>query len=222
VDYLSSMKDFDFKLMEEKLYSDVVSDVLDEMGFRQAMHEGIRPLFPEAAVVGRAATILAVDVYDEEANTLDMEMEAVDCLRGDEVAVMCSNGSRRASLWGELLSTAARARGARGAIVDGFSRDVGRIITMKFPVFASGVRPVSSNGRCRVIEYARPIECGGVTVHPGDIVFGDIDGIVVIPKSVAGEVIGRAFEKVQKENITRRELEKGTLLRDVYRKYGTL
>ena len=214
---------FDFKMLEEKLYSDVISDVLDEMGFQsQAMREDIRPLYPEAVVAGRAMTILSVDVYKEDVNTLDMEMEAVDSLKMNDVAVTCTNRATRAAMWGELLSTASRARGARGAIIDGLSRDVGRIVGMRFPVFATGIRPISSNGRCEVISYNCVIECGGVRVCPGDIVFGDIDGIVVIPRDSADEVIGRSLEKVQKENITRTELQKGLLLREVYKKYGTL
>lgn len=213
----------DFKMLEERLYSDVVSDVLDEMGFRnQAMRQDIRPLYPEAVVVGRAMTILSVDVYKEDANTLDMEMQAVDSLKRNDVAVTCTNRSTRAAMWGELLSTASRARGARGAIIDGLSRDVGRIVGMKFPVFATGISPYSSNGRCEVIAYNCEIECGGVRVCPGDIVFGDIDGIVVVPKGSADEAINRALEKVQKENVTRTELQRGMLLREVYKKYGTL
>jgi regulator of RNase E activity RraA len=212
-----------FDLIVGKLYSDVISDVLDESGFcDQAMRCDIRPLFPETVLTGRASTSLAVDVYDDETDTLEGEMEAVDDLKKDDVAMMGTNRSTRAALWGELLSTAARARGSRGAVIDGFTRDVGRIVEMRFPVFAAGIRPVSSNRRCRVIEHNRPVECGGVLVNPGDIIFGDIDGVVVIPSGSAIEIIDRALEKVQRENVTRRELEKGALLRDVYRKYGTL
>ena len=220
---MSDVEKFDFKMLEERLYSDIICDVLDEMGFRgQAMREDVRPLYPEAVVVGRAMTILSVDVYKEEANTLDMEMEAVDSLKRGDVAVTCTNRSTRAAMWGELLSTASRARGARGAIIDGLSRDVKRIVGMRFPVFATGIVPYSSNGRCEVIAYNCEIECGGVRVRPGDLVFGDIDGIVVAPKESADEVVNRALEKVQKENITRTELQRGLLLREVYKKYGTL
>ena len=218
-----SLGSLDLGKVEGKLYSAVISDVLDEMGLtEQAMRGDIRPLFPEAVVVGTAATALAVDVYDPGRDTLEGEMDFVDALKDGEVAVMGTNRSTRAALWGELLSTASRARGARGAIVDGLTRDVKKIIEMRFPVFATGIRPVSSNRRCQIIERNRPVNCGGVLVKPGDIIFGDVDGVVAIPKGSAGEVIARAMEKVQKENMTRKELEQGALLREVYKKYGTL
>lgn len=216
-------KDLDLNLIEAKLYSDIVSDVLDEMGFRnQAMREDIRPIYPEAVVAGRARTILSIDVYDESKFTLELEMEAVDSLRTGEVAVVCTNRSNRAAMWGELLSTASRARGARGAIVDGLCRDVKRIVEMRFPVFATGIRPYSSNGRCIVVSYNVPVDCGGVLVKPGDLILGDIDGVVVAPQEVAGDVVERALEKVEKENVTRSELQKGLKLKEVYAKYKTL
>lgn len=211
------------KTMEEKLCSSVISDILDERGFReQAMREYIRPLYPEAVVSGRAVTALAVDVYEAKGIPYEMEIEVVDSLRKGDVIVLCTNRSRRAALWGELLSTASQARGARGAIIDGFTRDVKRIIEMKFPVFATGVRPIDSRGRTEIIDYNCPVECGGVLVNPGDIVFGDVDGVVIIPKAEARDIIEGALEKVGRENLTRMELEKGALLRDVYQKYGTL
>ncbi len=211
------------EIMEEKLYSSMISDVLDELDIRgQAMREYIRPLYPEAVVAGRAVTALAVDVYEPREPPYDKEIELVDSLTGGDVVVTCANGSKRAALWGELLSTASRARGARGAIIDGFTRDVKRIVEMKFPVFATGVRPLDSRGRVEIIDYNCPIECGGVPVNPGDTVFGDIDGVVVIPKDKAREVVASALDKVGREDLTRKELEKGALLRDVYKKYGTL
>jgi len=212
-----------FKTMEEQLYSSVISDIMDGLSLReQVMREYVRPLYPEAIVAGRAVTALAVDVYKAGEPPYDMEIELVDSLREGDVVVLCTNGSKRGALWGELLSTASRARGARGAIIDGFTRDVKGIVEMKFPVFASGVRPLDSRGRTEIIDYNCPVECGGVLVNPGDIVFGDIDGVVIIPKDKAQETIERALEKIGKENLTRTELEKGALLRDVYKKYGTL
>ena len=139
---------------------------------------------------------------------------------------MCSSVLRtkvpRNCIWGELLSTAARARGARGAVIDGFIRDARQILAMGFPVFTTGLSPVDSNGRGDVVAYNVPIECGGVTVNPGDIVFGDADGIVVIPKAVETEVITAAVEKVSGEDRTRDALRDGATLREVYDKYGIL
>jgi 4-hydroxy-4-methyl-2-oxoglutarate aldolase len=136
--------------------------------------------------------------------------------------VASTHRSTRTCLWGELLSTASVARGATGAVIDGYTRDVRQIRDMQFPVFSTGMYPVDSAGRSMVIDYDCPVSCGNVIVHPGDIVFGDVDGVVVIPAQAAQEVIRRALEKVEGENITRDELRKGATLREVYDKYGVL
>jgi len=212
-----------FKMMREKLYSSVISDVLDRMGFKdQAMEAEVRPLFPEAVAVGRALTVLSVDVYHEPKEPYLLEIESVDSLKPNDVLVASTNKSKRTCFWGELLSTAAKARGASGAVIDGYTRDVKRIVEMGFPVFARGVKPVNSYGRSLVINYNVPVECGGVLVGPGEIVFGDIDGVVVIPRAVESQVIEKALEKVKGEDKTREELKKGAYLRDVYEKYHVL
>ncbi len=212
-----------FKVMRERLYSSVISDILDRVGFKnQAMEAEIRPLFPEAVLVGRALTVLSVDVYHEPTDPYLLEIESVDSLKPNDVLVASTNKSKRTCFWGELLSTAAKARGASGAVIDGYTRDVKRIVKMKFPVFARGVKPVNSYGRSVVINYNVPLECGGVLVNPGEIVFGDIDGVVVIPRAVESQVVEKALEKVGAENKTREELKKGAHLRDVYQKYHVL
>ena len=212
-----------FDMMEKQLYAAVISDALDAVGYReQAMRHTIRPLHPETVVVGRAMPVLCVDIYEIPDELYQQEIAAVDSLKQDDVFVCSTNQSTRNCIWGELLSTAARARGARGAVIDGFIRDARQILAMGFPVFTTGLSPVDSNGRGDVVAYNVPIECGGVTVNPGDIVFGDADGIVVIPKAVETEVITAAVEKVSGENRTRDALRNGATLREVYDKYGIL
>jgi len=212
-----------FEMMKEKLYAAVISDALDQVGYRnQTMHHDIRPLYMEAVAVGRAMPVLCVDVYEVPDQPYQMEIAAVDSLKPNDVLVCSTNYSTRNCFWGELLSTAARVRGARGAIVEGFIRDIKQIIEMQFPVFMTGISPVDSSGRGDVIAYNVPIECGGVKVNPGDIVFGDYDGVVVIPKKVENKVIEAALEKVSGENRTRDELLKGLTLKAVYDKYGIL
>jgi regulator of RNase E activity RraA len=212
-----------FNLMAEKLYAPVISDALDAIGYHnQAMRCDIRPLYMEAVAVGRAMPVLCIDVYEIPSEPYQMEIEAVDSLKPNDVLVCTTNDSKRNCFWGELLSTAARTRGARGAVVEGFIRDTKKIIAMQFPVFMTGISPVDSKGRGDVLAYNVPIMCGGVRVNPGDIVFGDYDGVVVIPKAVEKEVIEAAFEKVSGENRTREELLKGSTLRAVYDKYGVL
>ncbi|MCH7772573.1 MAG: RraA family protein [Bacteroidetes bacterium] len=212
-----------FEMMKEKLYAAVISDALDQVGYRnQTMHHDIRPLYMEAVAVGRAMPVLCVDVYEVPDQPYQMEIAAVDSLKPNDVLVCSTNYSTRNCFWGELLSTAARVRGARGAIVEGFIRDIKQIIEMQFPVFMTGISPVDSSGRGDVIAYNVPIECGGVKVNPGDIIFGDYDGVVVIPKKVENKVIEAALEKVSGENRTRGELLKGLTLKAVYDKYGIL
>ncbi|TFH35513.1 MAG: RraA family protein, partial [Dehalococcoidia bacterium] len=171
---------------------------------------------------GRAHTVLSVDIYEVKENPYENEIAAVDSLKPNDVLVGGTNCSTKTALWGELLSTASRARGARGAILDGHTRDIVRIAEMKFPVFATGTRPVDSKGRGIVLEYGRPVMCGDVIVHEGDIVMADIDGVIVIPREIEEKVIELSFEKASAEDTVRDELLKGALLGDVFKKYGVL
>ena len=151
-----------------------------------------------------------------------MEIEALDSILDGEVVVVSTQESKRSGPWGELLSTAAKARGARGTIVDGLVRDVKKIQQLGFPVFAAGIKPVDSKGRGIVTDYNVPVVCGGVSVSPGDFVFADYDGVVVIPQRVADETLRLAAERAVLEDHTREELMNGAYLRDVYAKYGVL
>lgn len=212
-----------FAVMKRELYAAVLSDVLDSLGYRdQAMDATLRPIYRDAVVIGRAHTALSADVYARPDDPYGLEIAAIDTLKPGDVLVAATNHSTRTCFWGELLSTAARMRGARGAVIDGYVRDVRRIEQMAFPIFATGMRPVDSAGRGVVVAYDVPVLCGGVLVHPGDIVFGDTDGLVVIPQAVEVEAIARAREKVAGENRVREDLERGDLLRDVYDRYGIL
>lgn len=213
-----------FDLMRQKLYTPVVSDMLDSLGFRrQAMRHDIRPLHPDFVVIGRARTLLWMPTYEEvKPNPYVNEIKAIDSLKPGDVSVHSTDYSWTVAPWGELLSTASRMRGSTGAIVDALVRDVKRIIAMDFPTFARGIKPVDSRGRGFVADFDCTIMCGEVEVHPGEIVFGDYDGIVVIPKEAEDEVLSRALEKVTGENNTRKELLQGRLLGDVYNKYGVL
>ncbi len=212
-----------FDTMRDKLYASVISDTIDSLGARnQQMRADIRPVWEGAMVVGRAYPVLTADIYKLVDDPYGTEIDAVDSLKPNDVMVVCTQRSTRTCFWGELLSTAARVRGARGIVIDGYTRDVAQITKMKFPTFATGIYMVDSAGRSIVIDHNCPVDCGGVLVNPGDIVFGDIDGVIVIPKAMEKEVIPLALEKASKEDQLREELLKGTLLRDAYNKYGVL
>ena len=213
----------DLALVREKLNSSLLSDVLDGMGIRnQCMGLGIRPVYPCAIVVGRAHTMLMVEIYEPEQDTFKLQLEGIDALKKDDLMVVSSNGSSSAALWGELLSTAAKCRGASGAVIDGLARDIKQIEDMKFPVFAAGIRPISSKGRVVAIGYGCRIRCGGVNVEEGDLVVGDVDGITVVPDTAIEEAVERALERASSEKKTRKELLAGSTLSAVYSKYGTI
>ena len=212
-----------FDMMRDKLGASVISDVLDSLGARgQGMRVDIRPVYPGAIIVGRAYTVLNVDIYQVFDDPYKGEIEAIDSLKPNDVMVVCTNRSTRTCFWGELLSTAARARGARGIIIDGYTRDVAQITEMQFPAFVAGISMLDSKGRSMVIDHGCPVNCGDVLVNRGDIVFGDIDGVVVIPKELEKEVIPLALEKVENENQLRDDLLKGMMMRDAYDKHQIL
>ncbi len=212
-----------FEHLEANLYTAVVADSLDELGYRnQAMSERLRPISPACTLAGWARTIACVDVHYLPPEPYALEIEAMDSVLPGEVAVVSTLESSRNAPWGELLSTAARARGARGAVVDGLIRDVKKIERIGFPVFAAGIKPVDSKGRGVVIDYNVPVECGGVTVSPGDLIFADYDGVIVIPAEAVPEVVRMATQKATRENHSRAALAEGAYLRDVYEKYGVL
>jgi regulator of RNase E activity RraA len=163
-----------------------------------------------------------VDIYHVPPDPYAMEIEAVDSILPGEVVMVSTAGSLRNAPWGELLSTAARARGARGAVIDGLVRDVKKIQSAGFPVFARGIKPVDSKGRGIIIDYNVPIECAGARVSPGDLIVADYDGVIAVPAEVLPNVIQLATEKVAKENGSRAELIRGAFLKDVFAKYGVL
>jgi regulator of RNase E activity RraA len=205
------------------LSSAVLSDVLDALGHRtSALPPALRPLRPQWRVFGRAATLSAVPVAVEPARPYAVELECIDALRPGDVLVATMNSDRGSALWGELLSTAARARGAVGAVIDGLTRDAAKIVQMDFPVFVAGFSPLDSKGRIDGISHGQPIRIGDCVVCPGDWVFGDIDGVVVVPAALAEQAFPRALEKVSGENRVREELLKGRSVREVFAEYGIL
>ncbi|MGE8941002.1 RraA family protein [Leptospira interrogans] len=211
--------------VREKLFTSVLSDCLDSVGvMHQAVASRIRPLDENLVMVGRARTAAFMEVYHHEAGTnpYELEIALVDSLETGEIPVFACSNPARVAPWGELLSTAAMARGAAGALMDGCTRDVKAIRAMQFPVFHGGIAPLDSKGRGKIMAIDVPIVCAGVTVNPGDLVFGDADGVVVIPKSVEDDVLRLAFEKVKGERSTLEELRAGQKLADVFARHGIL
>jgi regulator of RNase E activity RraA len=215
----------DLEAIRRRLFSSVLSDCLDSAGCRdQAMHARIRPLDESLVLCGRARTALYMDVFEapEGENPYELEIRLLDDLKPDEVPVFACGSSGRIAPWGELLSTAARARGAAGVVMDGLTRDIRAIREMRFPVFAGGIGPLDSKGRGKIVSLDVPVEVAGARVCPGDLVFGDADGVVVVPAAVESRVIAAALAKVAGENATREALARGEKLAEVFRRHGIL
>ncbi len=205
------------------LYSGVLSDACDAAGHRdRALGPDIRPLDESRVLVGRAKTVVWAPMFHVPDRPFDREIAAVDSLRPGEVFVMAVGRSTRIVPWGELLATATAGRGGRGAVLDGLVRDSRRIVAMGLPVFCTGRRPYDSCGRGIVVDFDVPIAIDGVPIAPGDLVFGDADGVVVVPLAAEAEVLERARAKVAGEDATRDALRAGRTLADVYREYGVL
>jgi regulator of RNase E activity RraA len=209
-----------------RLYSAVLSDVLDSLGLTaQALRPFVRPLDESLVLFGRARTGLYMPRYHVEPghNPYAVEIALVDDLGPGEVAVFaCGGPSDRIAPWGELLTTASMARGAAGCVTDGLVRDVRRIRELRFAVFHGGIGPLDSKGRAEMMAMDVPVECAGVRVEPGDYLFGDVDGVVVIPRLAAAETIRLGLEKVAAEDRTREMLATGKRLKEVFDELGVL
>jgi regulator of RNase E activity RraA len=212
-------------IARQRLSTGVVSDILDDHRCSvHAMQSHVRPLDEHLSLFGRARTGLYGNIYhhDPNKNPYELEIDLIDSLQVDDVAVFACPLGNQGVAWGELLSTAARARGAVGCVTDGLVRDVRLIREMKFPVFAGGMGPLDTKGRAMVTGIDIPIECGGVLVRPNDWILGDVDGVVVIPNEAAEDVIKRALTRVQQENTVREEIARGEKLSVVFARHQTL
>ena len=211
-----------FHEMRAHLFTAVIGDVLDLHGLhRQFLMPECRPLDPKMVVCGRAMTVLEEDVRERADPPFGKMLKALDSIKEDEVYVAAGSSSRYA-LWGELMSTAARVRGAVGAVLSGYSRDTNGILEMNFPVFCYGSYAQDQRGRGQVVDFRVPLEINGVMVRPGDIVFGDIDGVVVLPKEWECIVVTQALEQVRKEKTARKLLQSGVSSEKVFCETGVL
>ncbi len=208
------------------LYTPVVSDVLDQMGVTDnVMSSSVVPTHHAARLAGPAFTVEA-EFYPEyrEGEDFTPLVEMVSAVRPDEIVVIATEGTLKAAVWGELMSYAVRNIGAAGAVTDGAVRDIPLINKMspRFPVFAAALCPGDALGRCRMAKHGKTVECGGLRVRPGDYVFGDRDGVVVIPRENVEEAIERARTKMRTETEFRASIKRGMSLRDAVAKYKTM
>ncbi len=211
-----------FDLVRSSLYTAVVGDILDTFEcYHQFLPQPIQPLEESMVVVGRAMPVLQMDVFGEQEQPYGLMTRALDDLRAGEVYV-ATGGSLRGASWGELMTAAARSRGAVGAVVDAYHRDTPMVLAQSFPVFSRGRYAQDSGPRTKVVDYRSPIEIDGVWVAPGDLVFGDLDGVVIVPRHHEEEVIEKALEKASRESEVRKDIEGGMSATDAFEKYGIL
>lgn len=209
--------------MRAHFYVAVVCDALDSLDRRHQSPRVEWQRFSTArTLVGRCKTTLWADMYHTDPDPYALELTAVDSCQPDDVLIVAAAGSLRSAAWGELLTTAAKSRGCIGAIVDGAVRDVSKLDALDFPLVARGLSPYDSRDRQRVIDIDVPVEIAGVTFAPGDLVFADRDGVVVVPRDVEEETIRRAWRKVQDENKVRQAILEGLTAREAFDRYGVL
>jgi 4-hydroxy-4-methyl-2-oxoglutarate aldolase len=211
-----------FELLSAKLYTPVVGDVLDAAGYRhQFLPQPIRPLRDDMRVVGRAMPVQLADVAGPQDPPFGHLIEALDQILPGEV-YLATGGSLNCAAWGEILTATAKMRGGAGAVIDGFHRDTPRVLEQNWPVFSRGCYAQDAAVRSRVIDYRCTVEIAAVTVRPGDLVFGDIDGVLIVPREQEIEIITRALEKARGEKLVREAIEGGFSAAAAFQKYGVL
>jgi len=208
--------------VKAELHSAVIGDVLDQMGRKhQFLPAGIRPMRSEHVLVGRAMTVLIADVFGPQRQPFGRLTEALDNLEPGEVYI-AFNGHGPAAAWGEILTVTAKKRGAAGAVLDGYHRDSRGVLGCDWPVFSRGPYAQDAGSRKSVLDYRVPIEIGQAAITPGDLIFGDRDGVLVIPQDIEAEVLERAFTKASTERTVMTSIAGGMSSTEAFATYGVL
>lgn len=220
-----------FSIAKKELFVALVGDVLDKLGYQhQFLTPEIKPINNDFVVIGRAMPVLEADVFEEAPEDtknpimqkpFGIMFEALDSLLQNEVYI-CAGASPRYALWGGLMSTRALKLGAAGAVLHGYSRDTNEILHLNFPTFSFGGFAQDQGPRGKVVDYRVPIEIEGIKVNPGDIVYGDRDGVIVVPKEVEKEAFSGAIEKARGEQMVKKALEGGMSTVDAFNKFGIM
>jgi len=220
-----------FEIAKKELFVALVGDILDKMGYtKQFLSPHLKPLDCSMVTIGRAMPVLEADVFAEVVEhsrnpimqkPFGLMFEALDSLKEDDVYI-CSGASYNYALWGGLMSTRALKLGAGGAVLDGYSRDTNEILELGFPTFSMGTYAQDQGPRGKVIDYGVEIEFNNIRVQPGDIIFGDRDGVLIVPKEAEVEAFSRALEKSRAEKLVRKALEAGMSTVDAFEKFGIM
>ena len=219
-----------FSLLEKKLFPAVVGDVLDKMGYlHQFLPAEIQPLDEKMVLAGRAMPVLEADIYDLDkgANNplagkpFGLMLEALDSLKAGDIYI-AAGGSLNYAMWGALMSTRAKTLGAKGALVNGYIRDSKDIKSLNFPVFGRGKYAQDQGPRGQVIDYNVTVEIAGIRIEPGALLFGDCEGVLVIPAEVEKEIIAKSLEKAAMENTVEAAIKTGMSAVDAFKTYGVM
>ncbi|EAR02397.1 RraA family protein [Maribacter sp. HTCC2170] len=220
-----------FEIAKKELFVALVGDILDKMGYlHQFLPPNIKPLNNDFVVIGRAMPVLEADVFEEVVENTNNPLmqkpfgimfEALDSLKEGEVYI-CSGSSPNYALWGGLMSTRAMKLGAAGAVVNGYSRDTKEILSLEYPTFSFGGYAQDQGPRGKVIDYRVPIEIAGIRIHPGDVVYGDVDGVLIVPKAAVKEAFTGAIEKARGEQLVKKALQAGMSTVDAFEKFGIM
>lgn len=211
-----------FDDIRQRLFTAVIGDVLDAIGrYHQFLPAGIRAVGGEGVLVGRAMPVLIVDEFAPPARAFGRLTEALDSLQSDEI-YLARSGTVECAAWGEILTTTAKARGAAGAVIDGYHRDTRQLLASRWPVFSRGAYGQDAGVRASVRDFRVPVEVGQVRIHPGDLIVGDLDGVIIVPTEVEDEVLERSVEKVRAEQVTLSAITGGMLSSEAWDTFGVL
>lgn len=228
----------EFKSFEElasiartELFTALIGDVLDKLGYyHQFLPQALKPLAEDMVVFGKAMPVLEADFFAEEMSESNnpflnrpfgLMFEALDSLQENEVYI-CTGSSLNYALWGGLMTIRALKLKAAGAVLNGYTRDTEEILNLHFPTFSQGTYAQDQGPRGKVVDYRIPIEIGDVCIHPGDIVYGDRDGIVIVPQEIMEEVFDKAIEKARGEKNVKKALEGGMSAVEAFDKFGIM
>jgi 4-hydroxy-4-methyl-2-oxoglutarate aldolase len=206
-----------------KLYTGAISDILDKNGYRnQVLPYYITPFTVANRVAGMAFTGQGYPCADIAHDDTKTRLKILDSITPGTISVWATGGSMECAHWGEIMSTAVKQRGCTGAVVDGGVRDVDFVNAMNYPVFARFKSSASSVGRWDIVDCQVTIRVGNTVIHPGDFVFGDTDGVVIVPRDMTLDVLTAAEDIFERERGMREELRRGVSVTDAYNKYGSL
>lgn len=206
-----------------QLYAGAIADILDKNGYRnQALPFAVRPFTKQKSVAGPAFTGQGYPCADPLNNDTETRLAMLESIEPGTVSVWACGGSTDCAHWGEMMSMAASQRGCTGAVIDGGVRDLDFVDRMEYPVFAKFQSPASSIGRWAIREYQVSVRIGVTVIHPGDFVFGDTDGVVIVPRALTLEVLQAAEDVFRREGGMREELRRGISVKDAYARYGSL